>query len=117
MSELLISFFTRQSLVVLLVTAGMAFEVFGCIGLVRMPDVYTRLQAATKCVTMGTFLTLVGVAVYYGFNSSALRVLVCAGFVLLTSPVGAHALARGAHIFGIKPLNAVVDRYAERSKE
>ena len=41
---------------------GLAFDLFGCIGLVRLPDVYNRAQAATKCVTLGTCMILVGTA-------------------------------------------------------
>lgn len=107
----------RVIVAVLIVGIGVLFDLFGSIGLVRMPDVYTRLQAATKCVTLGTLMILAGVAVYRGFDAGGIRALVCAVFVLLTSPVGAHALAKGSHAAGIEPVQAVVDRYAEREKE
>ncbi len=47
----------------ILIVVGILFNIFGCIGLVRFPDVYNRLQASTKCVTLGTIMLLVGVAV------------------------------------------------------
>ena len=47
----------------ILVIIGVLFNIFGCIGLVRFPDVYNRLQASTKCVTLGTVLLLIGVAI------------------------------------------------------
>ncbi|HHN47181.1 MAG TPA: Na+/H+ antiporter subunit G [Planctomycetes bacterium] len=100
----------------LLIAVGLMFDLFGSIGLIRMPDVYTRLQAATKCVTLGTCLILVGVAVARGFDGDGIRVLLCAVFVLITSPVGAHALAKGAYASGIRPVQAVVDKY-EGGKE
>ncbi len=100
----------------ILIGIGMAFDVLGCLGLVRLPDVYNRLQAATKCVTLGTCLILIGVAVAAGFEQAALAIkaLLCAAFILLTSPVGAHALARGAYRSGVKLCEgSVVDEYAD----
>lgn len=100
----------------ILIGIGVAFDVLGCLGLVRLPDVYNRLQAATKCVTLGTCLILAGVAVAAGFEQSALAIkaLLCAAFILLTSPVGAHALARGAYRSGVKLCEqSVVDEYAD----
>ena len=46
--------------------AGLFFDLVGCLGLVRLPDVYNRLQAGTKCVTLGTFLILVVIPCAYG---------------------------------------------------
>ena len=98
-----------------LVAIGLLFDLIGTIGLVRLPDVYNRLQAATKCVTLGTSTLLVGVAVYSWPGSLGVKALLCAAFVLLTSPVGAHALARGAHKGGIRLWKeSVSDAYARR---
>ena len=105
----------------LLIGVGLAFDLFGCIGLVRLPDVYNRAQAATKCVTLGTCMILVGVA-GIGFLDSnwpmGVKAIICAGFILLTSPVGAHAICRGAYISGV-PLcdQSVADEFAERARE
>lgn len=98
----------------ILITIGVLFDILGCIGLVRLPDVYNRLQAATKCVTLGTVFLLVGVAVTAGISATAAKAIVCAVFVLVTSPTAAHAIAKGAHISGV-PLweKSVVDKYAE----
>ena len=93
---------------------GVAFDVFGCIGLLRLPDVYNRLQAGTKCVTFGTCGILFGIFIIQGFSSLGVKALLGIPFVLLTSPVGAHALARGAHIFGVKLWGkSVIDKYKE----
>jgi len=98
----------------LLIGVGVLFDVFGTLGLVRLPDVYNRLQAATKCVTLGTCLILLGAAVGGVPAAFAVKALLCAVFVLVTSPVGAHALARGSHLGGVKLWEkSVVDRYAE----
>ena len=94
---------------------GLAFDLFGAIGLVRLPDVYNRVQAATKCVTLGTCLILVGVFVEVGFSALGIKALFCALFVILTSPVGAHAIARGAHISGVRLWEgSVADKYEEK---
>ena len=96
------------------ITIGLAFDVFGCLGLVRLPDVYNRLQAATKSVTMGTCSILFGTFLIVGFTASGMKSLLCIIFLLLTSPVAAHAIARGAHRSGIKLWErSVVDKYAE----
>ncbi len=96
------------------ITIGLAFDFFGCIGLVRLPDVYNRLQAATKCVTIGTCSILFGTFLIVGFNAAGFKSLLCIIFLLLTSPVAAHAIARAAHRTGVKLWEgSVVDRYAE----
>ena len=105
-----------------LMSVGVIFDVIGCLGLVRLPDVYNRLQAGTKCVTLGTCSILLGAALMVGGLAGAAKALLCMFFILLTSPTGAHALARGAHAAGI-PLSdrTVVDAYARakagKSKE
>ena len=101
----------------ILVTIGVLFNIFGCIGLVRLPDVYNRLQAATKCVTLGTFLLLVGVALASGSGPITAKAIVCAIFILITSPTAAHAIAKGSYAAGVKLWkNSVVDKYAEEKE-
>ena len=93
---------------------GLFFDFFGCLGLVRLPDVYNRLQASTKCVTFGTCSILFGTFLMLGFTAGGIKALLCIIFLVLTSPVSAHALARGAHIFGIKLWQkSVCDKYEE----
>ena len=96
------------------ITIGVLFDFLGCVGLVRLPDVYNRLQAATKCVTLGTCMILIGVLFVMGIGSAGMRALICALFILLTSPVAAHILARAAHRYGIRLWDgSVVDEYAK----
>lgn len=96
-----------------IIVVGLLFDLFGCIGLVRLPDIYNRAQAATKCVTLGTCLILLGLIVAAGWSALGMKALLCALFVLITSPVAAHAIARGAYRSGV-PLceGSVVDEYA-----
>jgi multicomponent Na+:H+ antiporter subunit G len=104
----------NETIAYIVIFVGVFFDLFGCVGLVRLPDVYNRLQAATKCVTLGTCLILIGVFVHYGFSQSGILALLAAMFVLITSPTGSHALARGAHKSGV-PLckQTIIDKYAE----
>ena len=97
-----------------LLSVGIAFDLFGCIGLVRLPDIYNRLQAATKCATLGTISVLLGTTVYMADGASGWKAALCGFFLLLTSPTAAHAIARGAHKSGV-PLwkRSVGDQYAE----
>ena len=102
----------------MLIIIGILFDIFGCIGLVRFPDVYNRLQASTKCVTLGTILLLVGVAVLSGLGAMSAKAIICAVFILITSPTAAHAIAKGAYASGVQLWeNSVVDKYAEKSKK
>ena len=84
------------------ISIGAVFNLAGCVGLIRMPDVYNRLQAATKSVTLGTGMILFGVFLHAGFSPLGVKALLAIGFIFLASPTGAHALARGAYKDGIK---------------
>jgi multicomponent Na+:H+ antiporter subunit G len=98
-----------------LIGIGLAFDVLGSLGLVRLPDVYNRLQASTKCVTLGTCSILFGTFLLSGgFTPMGFKALLAIVFLILTSPVAAHAVSRGAHRGGVKLWEgSVVDRYAE----
>jgi len=103
-----------HTLGLIFIIIGLAFDVFGCLGLIRLPDVYNRLQAATKCVTMGTCSILFGTFLMAGFVAAGLKALMCIVFLMLTTPVAAHAISRGAHRSGVALWpGSVVDRYAE----
>jgi len=102
----------------ILIMVGILFNIFGCIGLVRFPDVYNRLQASTKCVTLGTILLLIGVAVIAGLGPTSAKAIICAVFILITAPTAAHAIAKGAYISGVKLWEkSIVDKYAEEKNK
>ena len=97
-----------------LIIAGIAFDMAGCIGLVRLPDIYNRLQAGTKCVTFGTCAILIGALVMCDTPLIAFKALLCSIFVLATSPVAAHAISRAAHRSGVRLWEgSAMDKYAE----
>jgi multicomponent Na+:H+ antiporter subunit G len=104
----------RDAVGLSLAMIGILFNVLGCIGLIRLPDVYNRLQAATKCVTLGTCLLLVGVMIMTASVPCLLKCAVCLAVIVITSPTAAHALARGAHLHGV-PLweYSELDAYAD----
>lgn len=96
------------------IVIGLLFDMFGCIGLMRLPDVYNRLQATTKCVTLGTCSILLGTVCFKGFGPTGVKAVLAVIFLLLTAPVAAHALARGAHKSGVKLWEkSVCDKYDE----
>ncbi len=98
----------------IIIVIGVAFDFFGCLGLVRLPDVYNRLQAATKCVTLGTCSIMFGVFLIAGISALGIKALLLIIFIILTSPAGAHALARAAHKSGVKLWEkSVCDKYEE----
>ncbi len=101
----------------IIISIGILADIIGCIGLVRFPDVYTRLQASTKCVTLGTCGIFFGVFFYYGFTSIGIKALLVMIFIFLTSPVSSHALARAAYKSNIKlSEKSICDEYKKEKK-
>ena len=80
----------------IIIWIGVLFDLLGAIGLIRFPDVYNRLQASTKCVTLGTVGIMIGIFLIKGFTPMGVKALICGGVLLLTSPVAAHALMKGS---------------------
>ena len=98
----------------ILIIGGLCFDFSGRLGLVRLPDVYNRLQSATKCVTLGTCLILLGTIFYTGFNAIGAKALLCIGFLFMTSPTAAHAISKASHKVGYKLWDgSVCDQYQE----
>lgn len=83
----------------LLLLLGAAFCLLGALGLLRMPDVYNRIQAGTKAVTLGTLSLLLGVGLHH--PDWWPKLLVVALFVLLTNPIGSSTLARAFYKAGV----------------
>lgn len=97
-----------------LIYIGITFDFLGVLGLVRLPDVYNRLQAATKCVTFGSVGILLGIFLMQGFSSFGVKALIGIVFIFLSAPTAAHVISRAAHRSRI-PLAeiSVVDKYEE----
>ncbi|MBP1911348.1 monovalent cation/H(+) antiporter subunit G [Thermococcus stetteri] len=115
---------TVDALIYVFLGISVAFNLLGSFALLRFPDVYTRLHGATKCTTFGTIFAVLAVVVHalYQLNKTgdskylqmALHSLVALIALLLTNPTGAHAIAKAAHLSGVKPVRAVVDAYEEK---
>lgn len=86
-----------------LVGAGVFFLLAGALGLIRFPDLYSRMHAAGKCDTLGQLLLLTGLALHQGLELTSLKLLIVAGFIFITSPTATHAIARAAYRSGIRP--------------
>ena len=92
------------------VCAGVFFLGAGAVGLIRFPDIYTRMHAAGKCDTLGSLLVLAGLACGEGFGLTSAKLIVVALFVLVTSPTATHAIARAAHRNRVEPWTREDDR-------
>lgn len=95
-----------------LITIGLLFQMLGALGLVRLPDVYNRLQAATKTITLGAISIAIGIGV--ADLTLLPKALIVAFFLLLTNPIASHAIARSAYRSGV-PLwkGSVIDLYGK----
>ena len=91
----------------LFIAGGCFFAFAGAVGLVRMPDTFTRMQSSTNITTLGVLLTLIGALLYCIFVwhscGSAAKVIVICVLTILANPVGGHAIARAAYRIGIRP--------------
>ena len=94
---------------------GSLFFLFGTIGLIRMPDLYNRMQASTKTTTLGVLSFLFGIGLIE--LQWMIKLMVIALFIVLTAPVGASALARASYNAGVKLWEkSVIDKYKERKE-
>ncbi|RKZ03099.1 cation:proton antiporter [Candidatus Fermentibacteria bacterium] len=90
-------------------SSGVVFLLLGSLGVFRMPDVYNRLQAGTKCTTLGAFLTIVGVGIME--PAWFWKTLVIAVFILITNPISSHAIGRASKKSGVELCDrSVVDK-------
>ncbi len=85
----------------ILIFLGSAMTAAAGIGVLRLPDVFIRMHAATKVGTLGSGLILAGAAVHFGDPGIVLRCVLIVVFLLLTAPIGAHMIGRAALRLGI----------------
>jgi multicomponent Na+:H+ antiporter subunit G len=86
-----------------LLAAGAVFHALAALGVLRLPDFYTRLHAVSKAETMGVLLTLAAVALSAGPGLTALKVGFVAVFLFLANPTSTHAIGRAALRTGLRP--------------
>lgn len=87
----------------LLLTAGGVFVLIGGIGALRMPNLYTRMHAASVTDTMGAVLVITGVMMQAGLSLATIKLAAILMFLLITSPTSSYALASAALLSGIRP--------------
>ena len=110
---------------IFLIIVGTALMFVSAIGIIRLPDFYLRMSAITKAATLGLFLLLIGLALYFNILSLTIKSVIIIILVLLTNPVGAHAIARAAYMNGTKlwegniidELKELTDRKNELEKQ
>lgn len=99
-----------DAIAALLVLLGSAMTVAAGVGVVRLPDVFTRMHAATKVGTLGSGLIMAGTALHFGDPAIVLRCILVVFFLLFTAPIGAHMIGRASLRLGITP-------WTQRSKD
>lgn len=85
-----------------LILIGAAFTLIASIGLLRLPDLYTRMHAASKAGTLGSGVMLVALALFAFEDATSTRALAAIVFFLLTAPISAHLLAKAAYAAGYR---------------
>ncbi len=88
----------------LCLVGGGFFCVLGAVGLLRMPDFYTRMHAASVIETLGVGLMLLGLLLQAGIGLVAVKLLMIGALIFFASPTATHALARAALVRGLQPL-------------
>lgn len=88
---------------ILFVTLGIFFIFMGSVGIVRLPDFYSRTHSISKSDTLGIILVIIGLIVYEGFTQSSIKLALVSLFVALSNPIGSHAIGRAAFKGGLKP--------------
>ncbi|HMZ31255.1 MAG: monovalent cation/H(+) antiporter subunit G [Methanoregulaceae archaeon] len=115
-----------ELLIIICLAIGIIFNSLGVIGLLRFPDLYTRMHATTKATTFGSVFTTLAVIVYSislylstidsQFIVLGVHAFIAAFALAFTNAIGSHAIARAAHRSGIMPSPAVVDRLKEAGR-
>lgn len=122
MTEMLIN-----SLIVIFISVGVFFILVTAIGLIRLPDVYSRAHAASKSATLGVMSILIGVFLHFwliegNFNP---RIILGIVFLFITGPVGGHMMAKAAYFSGVPlaketvrdDMSPLVDREATKKEQ
>ena len=88
----------KELLTFILTGGGSLFVLLASIGLLRMPDLYTRMHPSSKAATLGTVLILIGIAVHFEDGAIAVRAVLISLFLFLTAPVASHMIARAGFL-------------------
>ena len=89
---------------VVLLVGGAFFGFVAVVGVLRLPDLYSRAHATSKSDTLGVLLTLIGVSIVFDAQLATVKALLLAVFLFVTNPTAAHAIARSVYDQGIAPV-------------
>jgi multicomponent Na+:H+ antiporter subunit G len=87
----------KDVVILVLAISSCFFFLVGTTGLIRLPDVFSRMHATTKSDTLGAGLALLALIVYKGFDPVSLKLLVVLVFIMITNPVAAHIISKAAY--------------------
>ncbi|MGI6263336.1 MAG: monovalent cation/H(+) antiporter subunit G [Succiniclasticum sp.] len=111
----------REIIAFVLMGLGLVFLIGSAIGMLRLPDFYSRVHASGNTETLGTALVFLGLAVYNGLNDASLKIIVIFLFVFLGNPIGSHILSKTAYKTGhpvwTKKNAKKVEQFAKRAEE
>jgi len=111
-----------DTIICIFLVIGLLVNGVSIIGLMRFPDIYTRLHAATKTTTFGSIFVVLAVGVkniwYYDATSITIIIhsIVALLVIIFTNPISAHAIARASLLSGIKPFGVVINEYDYKSQ-
>ncbi len=107
-----------QSIVsIVFVVAGIFFMLVGSVGIVRLPDFFSRTHAVSKSDTLGMLLAIIGLIIFEGLTLSSFKLALVVIFIALANPIGTHALGRAAFRKGVKPILTGKKKSPERDAE
>lgn len=86
-----------------LLSSGALFMLLAAVGILRMPDLYTRMSAASKASTLGASLLAIGAASVFGDGPMLAEAVALVAFLFLTAPVAAHMIGRAGYLTGARP--------------
>ena len=97
-------------LIVSTIVVGIIFTIVTVIGILRLPDVYTRAHAASKSATLGVLSILLGVFLHFWLIKGifSIQLILAIAFLFITSPIGGHLMSRAAYLSGVKPTELTV---------
>ncbi len=99
-----------KALIILIITIGVIFTIVTVIGVIRLPDVYTRAHAASKSATFGVLSVLLGVFLYLWIFDGyfSIKLILGIAFLFITAPIGGHLMARAAYMSDVKTTDLTV---------
>jgi len=105
----------KQLLILIFAGGGSLFVLLAAVGLLRMPDLFTRMHPSSKAATLGTVLILIGIALHFQDGAIAVRAVLICLFLFLTAPVASHIIARAGFLSGV-PLaeDTAIDELSDR---